>query len=276
MNPDLGAVRGAGSFLTGSGDERGLDTSRCRMSAVTVSSEVIVALLAAAASLVVAGLTAWRTGVNDRRLFNLEQGARRDELAHTAKAELDQYREPLLRAALDLASRIDNIRNKNYLDKYLSDEGRRSEIARISSFYRFARYWSVVEALYGSVALVRFEQDEQTKDVAGMLRKIGRAFATDDYGPCFMMWRDEQRAVAELMHRSPEAPEPIGFAMFFDRYAEVFEPWFGSFSDDLGPASARKSKRFRVLQRELALLAKQLDTGGTYRSQCDKLIRAAD
>jgi hypothetical protein len=240
-----------------------------------MSTQVTIALLAAGTSLVVAVVTATWTGANAKRLFNLEQSAKREERALTAKEELDQYREPLLRAALDLASRIDNIRNKNYLEKYLSDDGgRRSQIARISTCYRFARFWCVVENLYSSVGLVHFEQDEQTREVASMLRRVGKVFATDDYGPSFMMWRDEQRAVAELTRGPSGGSDTIGFAKFFNRYASTFDEWFRAFEADLVPRTARKSPRFQALQRDLAALAEQLDTAGTYRKQTRKLLEA--
>ncbi len=241
-----------------------------------MSTEVTVALLAAVTSLVVAVISVWRTGVNEKKVVDLELRAKSAERAMTAKEELDRYREPLLRAAIDLASRLDNIRASGYLDKYLSDGGRRSQIARISTFYRFARYWCVVENLYASVAMVRFEQDEQTKDVAGMLRKLGKAFATDDYGEDFMMWRDEQRAVAELARGSAAMPEVIGFAQFYESYEDVFAPWFRAFDRDLAGSTAHDSARFRALQRKLAQLAGRLDLSGTYRKQCKKLLKAAE
>ena len=240
-----------------------------------MSTEVTVALLAAVTSLVVAVVSVWRTGVNEKKVVDLQLKAKDAELAMTAKAELDRYREPLLLAALDLASRLDNIRNKGYLDKYLSDGERRSQIARISTYYRFARYWCVVENLYAGVALVRFEQDPDTKAVAGMLRKLGKAFATDDYGRDFMMWRDEQRAVAELTRGSAAVPDVIGFARFFENYEDDFAPWFHAFERDLSPSTARASERFRTLQHDLARLVDQLDSSHTYRKQCKKLLKAS-
>ena len=45
------------------------------------------------------------------------------------------------------------------------------------------RYWCIVENLYDNVALLRFEEDEVTRPVAGTLNEVGRTFATDDHGP---------------------------------------------------------------------------------------------
>jgi hypothetical protein len=141
-----------------------------------------------------------------------------------------------------------------------------------------------VENLYDHIALLsfeqaqatksNFEQDDATKSVAGMLRKVSRAFATDDHGLTFMMWRDEQRAVAELMRASDTAAECIGYATFVKRYDYTFKPWFSSFEEDLHPTTARDSERFSVLQYRLAELAKQLDPSGTYQKQWKELLEA--
>jgi hypothetical protein len=49
-------------------------------------------------------------------------------------------------------------------------------------------FWRAVGILYANVALVHFEQDEQTLNLAGMLSKASKALAADDYGRAFMMW----------------------------------------------------------------------------------------
>jgi hypothetical protein len=203
----------------------------------------------------------------------LEREAKREERADTARAELDLHREPLLRAALDLGHRIDNIRNSGFLG-YLKSDQRRSDMARSSTLYRFARYWCVVENLYDNVALLRFEQDEVTRPVSATLAEVGRTFASDRYGRTFMMWREEQRAVAELM-RSDRPEGCIGYATFVDRL-ETFQPWFASFEEGLKPDTTRGHDRLRVLQQHIAHLLIQLDTLGTYRERSDALLAGAE
>jgi hypothetical protein len=97
-----------------------------------------------------------------------------------------------LAAALDLAHRLDNIRNDDFLEAYLTPtQGHRADIARSSTLYRFARYWCIVEALYDKVSLLQFQEDNATRPVAGTLRDIGKTFATDMHdGERFMMWRE--------------------------------------------------------------------------------------
>ena len=239
-----------------------------------MTQEVTVAMTAAIAALVVALVSAGFTALNTERTSTLHRQAKLQERADTAKAELDRYREPLLRATLDLAHRLNNIRNDAFLDEYLDKDTHRGDVTRTSTLYRFARYWCVVENLYDNVALLRFEQDQTTGPVAGMLRDVGRAFASDSYGQPFMMWREEQRAIAELMRVEDTPSQCIGFATFVDRYDDIFESWFASFEQDLRPSTARTSQRFAVVQVRLALLAQQLDASGTYRDQWASLLPA--
>jgi hypothetical protein len=230
---------------------------------------------------------------------HLDRETRREERELTAKAELDRVREPLLAASVDLAERLDNIRNEYFLDAYqlsTDDHGvepdghgvdadgqaveadlHRGEIARLSTFYRFACYWCVVEGLYDNVALLKLQQDAATRPVADLLREIGRTFSSDSYdGARFMMWREEQRAVAELM-RTDEGPRGcLGFATFVQRYDRDFSRWFAAFGQDLQAAAARTSERFAVLQHTLAQLAGQLDQESTHRDMWESLLADAE
>ena len=178
-----------------------------------MNAGVVVAIIAAFASLLVALLNAALPLYRERRAQEA-----------SAKTELDRTREPLLAAALDLADRIDNIRHRHFLEAHLkSRESRRSVIALTSSLHRFAKYWCIVETLYDKVALLQFREDAATRPVADTLRDIGRTFATDSYdGGRFMVWREEQRAIAEKMRADATPSGCIGYASFAERYRDTF------------------------------------------------------
>lgn len=251
--------------------------------------DVLVALIAAFASLLIAIVTTVYNGVRDRRNMikqhqlemdlaqyraDLDQNALREQQELSARAELDRAREPLLAAAIDLGDRIDNIRNRGFFF-YLSDSnGGRRRIALTGTMYRFARYWCIVENLYDTVGLSRFAADDMTRSVASTLKAIGGAFASDGYdGGRLMMWREEQRAVAEKMRDDDSPIGCIGYATFSEHYDQKFSTWFASFDRDLESAPA--SERLRVVQERLSKLAEQLDTAGTFRDQWTKLRRGA-
>jgi hypothetical protein len=98
--------------------------------------------------------------------------------------QLDRYREPLLLAAIDIAHRINNLRNRCFFETYLtgSSDDARSVTAQLGTLYRFAKYWATVESLYSSVSIVRFENDANTEKVARCLGRIGRTYTDDSLG----------------------------------------------------------------------------------------------
>jgi hypothetical protein len=251
-----------------------LTTKQSNVSDQTMSAGVVVALIAAVASLVVAILNAGFTIYRERRSREAERLQKLEERIASAKAELDRIREPLTLAALGLADRIYNMRLGHFLQIYLTPSaGRRREIALTSTLYRFARYWCIVQMLYDNVALQKLRDDEATRQVESMIDQIASVFASDAYDDRkFMVWRDEQRAIAEKMKTDATPLGSIGFATFVEQYHDTFAPWFASFEQDLDGAAARASSRLNVLQQKLATLARQLDQEGAYRDKWARLL----
>ena len=253
-----------------------------------MNASIVAALIASSVSLVIAASTAVLSIFQNVRSIRaehelaefkneLERSARSEERGEErrfeAKAQLDLHREPLLIAAYHLGDRIDNIRNGGYLG-YLGDSGHRGETVLRSTLFRFGQFFARVELLYASIALMRFESDESTRGVAARLADIGRAFAWDNLvqkfasppatskvDPLFMLWREEQRAIGEMMceHPAPETTTCVGYASFANDYADHFSKWFMTFADDLKKADAAKSNRLALLQGLLASLVMKLD-----------------
>jgi cell division protein FtsL len=269
---------------------RHLTDLRVWVLAPVMDAPVLAALVTAIASLIVAALTIVFAARRDRAARNeqdrllarqsdlqrelesykdtLAQQAKLEERAFTAQGELDRVRQPLLAVALDLADRLNNIRNRWFLEAYSSGDGRHSELARTGTLYRFARYWCVVETLYDRADLARLLADESTHSVAYTLREIGRTFATDKVdGRRLMIWREEQRAIAERARDDKTLVGCIGYATFVERYDRDFACWFASFEEDW--TSVRSSERLRLVQGLLVALAQQLTTGnsGYYQEQ---------
>lgn len=169
--------------------------------------------------------------------------------------KLERFREPLLAAADDLHHRIRAIREHGFLD-FLEDPDR-SPVALLGTCYRLGKYWGTVEALYGTVDLLQFERSDSTGRVSQLLAEIGRTFATDEYGNGFMVWREEQRAIAELMQRGAEGQRVIGVATFAERY-DSFAPWFRSWDQGLRAAGAADHPRLAALQQRLQELVGHL------------------
>lgn len=237
---------------------------------------IIAALISSVFSAVVAvAATVWthRQGVEMERIrFELERSARDSEQRSAAKRELDRYREPLLVAAFDLGARIHNIRKKALL-AYLTSTERRGRLAVQGTLFCLARYFGTLEIVYARLALLRFESAEDTRVVAALLADINGVFASDRYdrdetdgSSRFMLWREEQRAIGELMRGGPEstADECLGFAYFHDNYATVFAAWFADVAAALETPAAVTSARLARLQTLLALLVGLLDEEGAF------------
>lgn len=131
-----------------------------------------------------------------------------------------------------------------------------------STLYRFGRYWAVVESLYESVSELRFASEEDTRKVAALLAEIGSTFASDTYGsPQFMVWREEQRGIADLMREKTHAGEGgvIGFAGFMGTYETKMAVWFSALEHDLQTENASTSRKLEDLQGLFDELITQLE-----------------
>jgi hypothetical protein len=228
---------------------------------MAVEPAVIASLIAAIAGLLTALLTMYRqqklaekqtTDAENLESLKLQwqEKERRDERERDAQAELDIFTEPLLEATKDIFSRIRNIRELGFLVAYLnSPDEQRSRIAELSTLYRFGKYWGTVESLYGSVSLLHLQRNKATADVAKYLDKIGWIFANDyEYGHQLMVWREEQRAIAELMKADAGDQHVIGFATFVERFPSTFATWFASLKRDLQNDGIEENQRLADLQ----------------------------
>jgi len=179
-----------------------------------MSDAVIAAIVAGVVSLLV---------TFGKVLWDADQKKKERRLA--AREKLDRYREPLLTAVDDLGSRINNIRNDGFLF-YLHARGR-ERTALLGTLFLFAQFFGWTEILYGSFDRLRFERDNSTKAVADVLRNIGRTLAVDRLDKAdpsdsmttqLMIWREEQRAIGEIMRAGDDPPGCMSFDSFAGEY----------------------------------------------------------
>ena len=195
-----------------------------------------------------------------------EREGRAEERRSNAKVVLDRYRGPLLDAAWQLGSRVDNIRNRNFF-AYLSEGTGRQKDAKLTTLFRFAYYLGWREFVRTEVQLLRFENEEDTRSAAEFLNDVTWVLASDKLdGTWAMLWGDEQRGIGELMTErlSDASPYVHGHASFHREYDDVFAPWMERFADDLFSPIALTSYRLRLLQWALYGLVKQLDEEDAY------------
>ncbi|MFI7585661.1 hypothetical protein ACIB24_01135 [Spongisporangium articulatum] len=236
-----------------------------------MDGDVTAALVTGGLGLVVAVGSGIRSELNSRRQVRVDADleklrselelARNELVRQQADVELfDQYRRPLLAAAVELTRRLGNIRHRNF-DIYLRTSGRRGELAVLTTLYRLASYLGWREVITRERAYLRHPDDakastlvRQLEDVATQLSSDGPGFGTE-----LMLWKDEQRAVGGLMIFGENPSRIIGFEQFVEDYDQVFAPWLGDFAGVLLRPDVAEHPRLLALGESLDRLIEELD-----------------
>jgi hypothetical protein len=181
-----------------------------------------------------------------------------------AKAVLQKHREPLLAAAYELQARLHNILCNRFVDEYiLGGKAEKQAAALESTLYVFAQFFGWRELIRREIQFLRFSKDDETREVARLLRDIGEAFLTDDYGRQFMIWRVEQRGLGERMIvNSDGKPMCMGYATFIESRATMSE-WLDPLERDLNQLNEDGRRRLTTLQHLLLELVLRLDEDRT-------------
>jgi hypothetical protein len=178
-----------------------------------MDAAIIVALIALAATVANVGLT-----------YSLNARSERRRELERSDARWGRYQASLALAAEELSSRIENILDRAFLDAYA--RGAYSDEAIRSTLFRFAQFfgWSEILRRYARDPDPRHLQQVQTAQ--DLQRRVGKTFNTDDYGAGgFMLWREAQRAVGELMIiREGDVVDTKGVAGFVSDL-DRFRPW---------------------------------------------------
>jgi hypothetical protein len=181
--------------------------------------------------------------------------ARREE-----RKALETYREPLLAAAYELQARLHNILTNDFMKNYvLEDSGGKQEAALDSTLYVFAQFFGWSEIIRREVQFLRFASDTQTREISGLLLRVGETFLTEDYGPQCMIWRVEQRGLGERMI-SPAGTRAtcIGYASFVEQRGTMSR-WLDPLEQDLKQLEDGGRRRLTELQHLLLELVQRLD-----------------
>jgi hypothetical protein len=171
-----------------------------------VSVELMVALISATAALLVALLSVVLSARATQETARLQDKLERRRQQATKEELLEQvmsrYREPLLRAAFDLQSRIYYIVKQDFLARYLHQGSlAEQEYAWRNTLFVLAEYLGWVEILRRGVQFLDLGDVERNRRLVGRLEAIGTILSTDRQYPdsAFQLFRGQQRAVGELM-----------------------------------------------------------------------------
>lgn len=235
-------------------------------------SPIVVALITAA----IGGFSVWY----------VQAWRMRREAADKATQTLNYFRDPLLRAAFDLQSRLYNIEARSFLDRYWThgDDDQRI-YSRWSTLWLFGQYLGWVEILRREVQYLDLGTRAANRRLQRGLSEISAALASDSRGHTnrFVIFRSDQRAIGEFMVAErpnlADRPDCIGYSEFsgklagLERSASATPPsmdaavvlaWADRFTRDLEAEAAttgggEMSGRVVAIQRRLVDLLDLLD-----------------
>ncbi len=232
-----------------------------------MSPQIAVSLISAAVALVSVYVSTRAARSTARLSHEFELAKSKATKEQLVEELMSRYREPLLRAAFDLQSRIFNIIEHRFMVHYGAD-GREHEqqYARDNTVFLFAEYFGWVEILRRDVQFLDLGDVERNYLLVQRLEQIGDTFAMSDpesADPSFRILKGQQRALGELM--IPSRPDDVGagrrfclgYAAFRGRLQEepAFADWFRPLCDDVSALVGEDTRAFeRLVPMQHALL----------------------
>jgi len=228
---------------------------------------MIIAISSAVLS-VASGLASARASQRAKQFeFELEKQRKQEDAAEQAERILHQYRDPLLDAAQTLQSRIFNIVEQAYLQRYLHcGDAAEEQYARDYTVFAVAEYLCWVEILRRELRFLDVGNVERNRELLALLTKTQVTFQADSIDAPFRVFRGRQRAIAELMMiptRATEGPrsECMGYAAFCHRLAtdETFASWFDMLRADVDVLARGRDEGYPRLARLQGNLIELID-----------------
>jgi hypothetical protein len=183
-----------------------------------MTGEFVVALISAAVALLSVVLSVWSARSTARLQDELEQRRQQGSKEELVEQVMSRYREPLLRAAFDLQSRIYNIVRQRFLARYLQQGGEDDQrYACHNTMFVFAEYLGWVEILRRGVQFLDLGDVRRNRLLVERLEAIGTILSTDRafQGAVPCIFRGEQRAIGRgrrSASASATPPSPPGWS----------------------------------------------------------------
>lgn len=227
------------------------------MQLTTPVASIVVAIVSAAISIVSLSFS-----------FTLQARLQRQQGEETRAAEAQSlvahYRDPLLRTAYDLQSRLYNMLQRN---GFRGDGD--SEYFRLNTLFVVADFFGWLEIIRRDMQFIDLGADNATRELNKQIGKIQHLLATTtEFSETFRLFRGQQRAIGELMAVpiEPKADRPgpsyrtMGYATFHTKMKDPeFSWWLDRFGATLTSLPDTGSERLRRVQNALIDLIDLLD-----------------
>jgi len=243
------------------------------MMATDNTPSLIIACISGGVSLAAVAVGEWSRRHSARELAlqakdleafrdGLTRGRDADTKAQEAARLVAKYRDPLLRSAFDLQSRIYNI----YRPGGFTLE-KDPEYFRLNTLFLIAEFLGWLEVIRRELQFVDLGAVQATNDLGRRLALVQELLAntTEWHDGCYV-YRGYQRAIGELMlTRVDDAPggrrhECMGYAAFVAAHADPnFAKWFSRLGDAIEQLSEEKPARLVLVQHALIDLVDFLD-----------------
>lgn len=227
-------------------------------------TEYIVALTSGAVALIVAGISLLGTLKVSERTTALEKFKILQQQWYESQKEEAKYKEPLLRAAYDLQSRLYNILKQNLVAVYLTggDERERNYVIDNTTFV-IAQYFAWTEITRDEIQFIDLGQDAKTRQLSQQLDEINLLWLTDEFPKPFRVFAGEQRAIGEAMEEaSANGTQSVGYGAFLTKVLPINNKLIDALAADaqaLPNTLDQARPRLVALQRGLIDLLDYLD-----------------
>jgi hypothetical protein len=207
--------------------------------------EVFTAIIAA----IVAVMSAIVSIYGQMRITQLSDRLAKKREAESREAQtsalMSKYRDPLLRSAIDLQSRLFNIRQNRVLQNFDQRSLSEQDYLINNTLYVFAEYFGWVEILRREIQFLDLGDLELNRHLSELFVNITKAFGTNRFNgkgnidPTFQLFNGEQRAIGEIMMKPRSLDqmlgyECIGYAAFVQKMSDPdFARWFIKLKEDL-------------------------------------------
>ena len=215
--------------------------------------EIITALIAAIVAIMSAIISLY--GQNRITRLTDRLAKQRDAESREAKttALMSKYRDPLLRSAIDLQSRLFNIVKSGWIQRLYKRSQSEQNYAINNTLYVIAEHLAWIEILRREIQFLDLGDLEMNRHLNELLVNINQAFGTERVEQTFRLFTGEQRAIGEIMISPlPSAEETtyecIGYASFVKKMSEEeFSQWFSKLQDDVAKLAEEKADMERLI-----------------------------
>ena len=213
---------------------------------VTLISSIISGFFAIASVAISVGITTF----NQNRVNKINNSIE-------SRRKHQYYLEPLIRSAADLQSRIYNILEGNFIERYYHNGNVRNKNYVINNtVFLVAQFFAWTEAARIDVQFLNLENDLRTRELSELQSKIYSLMQTDTLGTSFVFFAGEQRALGEqMLTKIEKGYNCIGYGEFLKKDAFCNEFLFDELKGEVMKMTGNiNDYRPRLLKLQHALI----------------------